>query len=62
MELLDAAEEQELFDKGEQLLNETDWVFDIKRARQRAEMLLKLKSNGTGRRRAQPINYRELDD
>jgi len=62
MELLTADEEQELFDKGEQLLNETDWVFDIKRARQRAERLLKLTSNGTGRRRTQTVNYRELDD
>ncbi len=62
IELLSPSEEQELYDKGEELLNETDWVFDIQRMRQRAERLrLQRSSNSTGRRRAK-VDYCEFGD
>ena len=56
-ELLSPEQEQELYEKGETLLNETEWVFNVKRMRQKAEGLVKRK--GTGKRGQQPVNYRE---
>ena len=62
IELLSTSEEQELYDMGEELLNETDWVFDIQRMRQRAERLrLQRSSYLTGRRRAK-VDYCEFGD
>jgi len=46
-----------MYEKGEILLNESEWVFNVKRMRQMAEELLK--RNCTGKRRAQPVDYRE---
>jgi len=54
-EMLSPDQEQELYDKGESLLNETEWVFNVKRMRQKAEEVLK--RHGTGKRRTQPVDY-----
>jgi hypothetical protein len=56
-ELLSPEHEQELYEKGEVLLSETEWVFNVKMMRQKAEELFK--KHGTGKRRAQPVDYRE---
>ncbi|KAJ3502595.1 hypothetical protein NLJ89_g8812 [Agrocybe chaxingu] len=51
-ELLSVEEEQELYNKGETLLQERDWVFDIMRVRERLGKNLAQKTvEGTGRRR-----------
>jgi hypothetical protein len=55
--LLSPEKEQELYEKGETLLSQTEWVFNVKRMRLKREEVLK--KHGTGKRRTQPVNYRE---
>jgi len=60
MQLLSPAEEEDLYQEGQTLLNETDWVFDILRYRQMKQRMLQSKipkgKNGTTLRLRRSLN------
>ncbi|KAF8808984.1 hypothetical protein BYT27DRAFT_7254873 [Phlegmacium glaucopus] len=57
IELLSSAEEEELYQEGQTLLNETDWVFDILRYRQMKLRMLQSKAkNGSVSRTRRGFN------
>jgi hypothetical protein len=63
MQLLSSAEEEDLYQEGQTLLNETDWVFDILRYRQMKLRMLQSKipkgSTSRARRGLTAPNYVE---
>ena len=60
MQLLSSEEEEDLYQEGQTLLNETDWVFDIMRYRQMKLRMLQSKNpkgrNGTTSRPSRGFN------
>ena len=60
IQLLSSVEEEDLYQEGQTLLNETDWVFDIVRYRQMKQRTLQSKipkgKNGTMSRPRRGLN------